>query len=212
LLWYTAEAALAARRLTQVILSTEDEEIAEVGRTCGLEVPFLRPAALACDDTPSLAVIQHTVGWMEERGRQFDAICLLQPTTPLRRPGEIDACIDLLERADADTVMTVLPVPADYNPHWVYFENDAGFLRLSTGEAVPIPRRQELPPAFHREGSIYVTRRAVLDENTLYGRRLLGYPLDPQFCVNINTPADWARAESLLKDRWQPILQPSHND
>jgi CMP-N,N'-diacetyllegionaminic acid synthase len=201
LLQYTAEAALAARRLERVILSTDDPEIAEVGRQCGLEVPFLRPAELARDDTPTLPVLQHAVRWAEAEGDRFDAVCLLQPTQPLRPPGLIDACIALLEESDADAALTVLPVPAEHNPHWVYFRDAEGFLRLSTGEATPIPRRQELPPAFHREGSVYVTRRDVLiEENSLYGRRVAGYPVDPARTVNIDSLADWERAERLLRE------------
>ena len=198
LLQYTAEAALAARLLSRVILSTEDEEIARVGESCGLEVPFLRPRELAKDETPMLPVVQHAVRWIEDHGERFDAVCLLQPTNPLRRSEDIDECIQLLESTDADAVVTIVPVPAEHNPHWVYFKNGSGLLRLSTGEAAPIPRRQELPPAYHREGSVYVTRRDVLMEaNSLYGKSLAGYLIE-RSSVNIDGPQDWARAETLL--------------
>src|ERR1043166_8417625 len=93
LLQYTAEAALAAKQLERVILSTEDEEIAQVGKICGLEVPFLRPPELARDDTPTLPVLQHAVNALEKTGARFDAICLLQPTAPLRQSNDIDACM-----------------------------------------------------------------------------------------------------------------------
>src|SRR5437773_5111592 len=96
LLQYTAAAALAARRLTHVALSTDDEEIAAVGRSCGLDVPFIRPQALAHDSTPMLPVVQHALRWFEAHGRRFDAVCLLQPTNPLRVSAHIDCCIDLL--------------------------------------------------------------------------------------------------------------------
>ena len=199
LLQYTAEAALAARLLSRVILSTENEEIARVGEECGLEVPFYRPPRLAADDTPMLPVVQHAVSWMEDQGERFDAVCLLQPTNPLRRSEDIDACIRLLETTGADAVVTILPVPAEHNPHWVYFENGSGLLRLSTGEASPISRRQELPPAYHREGSVYVTRRNVLmNENSLYGKRLAGHLIEAESSVNIDRPSDWDRAEELL--------------
>jgi len=197
LLQYTAEAALAAKRLSKVILSTEDQEIAEVGRQCGLEVPFLRPPDLARDDTPTLPVLQHAVRALEDQGERYDAICLLQPTNPFRRAEEIDACIQLLEESKADSVITVLPVPHVYNPHWVYFQQDEGFLRLSTGEASPIPRRQSLPRAFHREGSVYVTKRGVLlDGNSLYGEKVAGHVMDASRSVNLDTLADWAEAEA----------------
>jgi CMP-N-acetylneuraminic acid synthetase len=197
---YTAEAALTARRLTRVVLTTDDEAIAEVGKQYGIEVPFLRPCELAEDDTPTLPVVQHAVRWLEQRGDSFDSVCLLQPTNPLRRAEHIDACIELLESSGADAVVTVLPVPAEHNPHWVYFRNAEGHLSLTTGEAAPIPRRQDLPEALHREGSVYVTRRRVLmEQNSLFGSRLVGYPMDPAECVNIDTLADFEKAEKLLR-------------
>ena len=201
LLWYTAVAARAATRLTRTILSTDDPEIAALGRAYGIEVPFARPAELARDDSPTLPVAQHAMRWMEaEAGERFDALCLLQPTNPLRRAEEIDACIALLETSGADAVATVLPVPPEHNPHWVYFRAADGSLRLSTGEATPIPRRQALPPAFHREGSVYVVRRDVLlDGNSFYGARFLGYEVSAERSVNIDTLDDWQRAEALLR-------------
>ena len=202
LLAYTAEAALAATRLTRIVLSTDDEEIAEVGRSCGIEVPFLRAAELAEDATPTLPVVQHAVHFLESRGDRFDAICLLQPTNPLRQASDIDGCIELLERAGADTVFTMLSVPPEHNPHWVYFQNADGSLRLSTGEAAPIPRRQELPPAYHREGSVYVARRdVVMKQNSLYGAKVLGFEIERSRSVNIDTLEDWAKAETWVNQR-----------
>jgi CMP-N-acetylneuraminic acid synthetase len=199
LLQYTAEAARGSRLLSRVVLSTENEEIARIGLECGLEVPFLRPPQWAADDTPMLPVVQHAVSWMEDQGEFFDAVCLLQPTNPFRRSEDIDACIRLLEISGADAVVTVLPVPEEHNPHWVYFADESGLLRLSTGEAAPITRRQELPPAYHREGSVYVTRRDVLmKENSFYGRRLVGHCIEPKLSVNIDRPSDWVRAEELV--------------
>ncbi|MGH9902313.1 MAG: cytidylyltransferase domain-containing protein, partial [Pyrinomonadaceae bacterium] len=125
-------------------------------------------------------------------------------TNPLRLPADIDACVELLESAGADSVVTMLPVPAEHNPHWVYFRDETGALHLSTGEESPVSRRQDLPPAFHREGSVYVTRtNVVVEGNSLYGRRMAGYMIDPARSANIDGPEDWARAESLLsgKDR-----------
>ena len=203
LLQYTAEAALAASRLSRVVLSTEDREIAELGARCGLDVPFLRPAELASDETPTLPVVQHALLWLEAFGDRYDAVCLLQPTSPLRLPEDIDGCVELLETKDADAVITILKVPAEYNPHWVYFRGDGGLLRLSTGEADPIPRRQELPSAFHREGSVYVTRRkVVMEQSSLFGARTAGYLVAADRSVNIDDSKDWQRAEHLLSGAW----------
>jgi CMP-N-acetylneuraminic acid synthetase len=201
LLAYTAEAARKARRLSRVVLSTEDPEIAEIGRRFGLEVPFLRPVDLARDETPMLPVVQHALRWLEDQGEQFDAVCLLQPTSPLRQPEDIDGCLERLEATQADSVITVLAVPAEHNPHWVYFLGEDGCIRLATGEAAPISRRQDLPLAFHREGSVYVVRRdVVLIQNSLYGASIVGYEIDAGRSVNLDSLEDWARAERLLHD------------
>lgn len=200
LLAYTAEAALAAKRLSKVILSTEDDEIAEIGRGLGLDVPFTRPAELSRDDTPTFPVVKHALLKMVEAGNKFDAVCLLQPTNPLRRPEDIDACIGLLACSQADCVVSVLQVPTEYNPNWVYWSNEAGHLRLSTGNFEPIARRQDLPPAFHRDGSVYVTRtEVILDQNSLYGNCVIGYEMLPKFSVNIDTEEDWIAAERCLQ-------------
>jgi CMP-N,N'-diacetyllegionaminic acid synthase len=202
LLWYTARAAQSARHLARVVLSTDDAEIAAVGRTCGLDVPFLRPESLALDDTPMLPVVQHALRALERQDGPYDAVCLLQPTNPLRDAGDIDGCIELLASSDADSVVTILPVPAQYNPHWVYFVAPDDSLQLSTGAVAPVSSRQLLPPAVHRDGSVYVTRRvALVETGSLYGARILGYVMDPARAVNIDTPEDWALAERLVASR-----------
>ena len=198
LITWTIEAARASQLLTRTIVSTDDPEIAEIARAAGAEAPFLRPAILAADDTPTLPVVLHALEMAEKTDQPFDAVCLLQPTNPLRTAQLIDDCIRQFISSEADTLVSVLPVPAKYNPHWVYFSDLDGSLRLSTGVEPPISRRQDLPPAFHREGSIYLTRRRVLVElHSLYGARTIGYPVDPEWSINIDTPADWERAEQL---------------
>jgi CMP-N-acetylneuraminic acid synthetase len=198
LLHYTIESAAGARRLARVVVSTESQEIAVAARAAGAEVPFLRPESLAADDTPMLPVVAHALRALAEQGDAYDAVCLLQPTCPLRRAADIDGCIELLERSGADSVVTVLEIPARYHPHWAFLEGADGSLRPVTGAPLA-PRRQELAPAYHRDGSVYVTRcSAVRDEGSLYGRRTLGYRADPERNVNIDDLDDWARAERLL--------------
>lgn len=196
LLAYTAEAALSSNRLSRIVLSTEDAEIAEVGRECGLEVPFMRPSALATDITPTLPVVMHALKELEKLGDKFDAVCLLQPTNPLRRAEDIDNCIELFERSAADCVISVRPVPAEYNPKWVYWQDADGKLSISTGDAEPIRRRQDLPEAYHRDGSVYLTRTdIIIDRQSLYGENILGYEMPAEFSVNIDTEEDWLTAE-----------------
>lgn len=198
LLQYTFEAAEASKLLTKIILSTDDEEIFKTAKKIGLKVPFLRPEELAQDNTPSLDVILHALNFFEEKGEKFDAVCLLQPTTPFRKEGLIDSAITKFLEGDFDSLVTVREVPAEYNPHWVFEEKNGG-LKIATGESEIISRRQDLPKAYHRDGAIYLTKTKILqEEKSLLGKKIgfLDTTGDP--FVNIDMPEDWKEAERIL--------------
>ncbi|EIA10411.1 cytidylyltransferase domain-containing protein [Flavobacterium frigoris] len=200
LIAYTIESALQSALLTTVIVSTDSLEIMEIAQQWKAEVPFQRPPELAEDDTASLAVVQHALGFYEEKGEVFDAVCLLQPTSPFREGGGIDAAIQQFMLSNADALVSVLPVPHEFNPHWTFETNDKGFLKIATGENELITRRQELPKAFHRDGSIYITKIETIKKGSLYGQKLSYIESNPNFYVNIDTADDWINAENLLKN------------
>ncbi|MEP6260326.1 MAG: acylneuraminate cytidylyltransferase family protein [Gillisia sp.] len=198
LLAYTVVSAKAAKLLHRVILSSDDEKIIVVARELGIDVPFVRPAELAGDAAGSLEVIQHAVKFLKRQGEEFDAVCLLQPTTPFRSGGLIDEAIEKFQSGDYDSVISVREVPEEFNPHWV-FEVKEGSLTIATGEKEIIKRRQDLPKAYHRDGAIYITKTSVLVEhNSLYGEKIgfIDTTNDPY--VNIDTPEDWERAHRLI--------------
>lgn len=198
LLAWTAEAALTATSLERVVLSTEDNELAEIGVACGLDVAFRRDPTLAADDTPMIDVILDALDRLDPDGAAFDALCLLQPTNPARTATDIDATVGAMVAAGADTAFTTLVIPAEYHPDWAYFVGDDGRLLAATEEE-PVPRRQDLRPAVHREGSVYVARTATIrSRRSLYGDVVVGHPIDPSRSVNIDTSDDWDRAERLL--------------
>jgi N-acylneuraminate cytidylyltransferase len=197
---YTIQSALDTNGLMQVLVSTDDTHIQKIAIKAGAEAPFLRPAHLAQDDTPTLPVIQHALGWLAAQGRHYDAVCLLQPTNPFRPAGFIDRAIDQFLQSGADTLISVLPVPLEFNPHWVFEPDDDGLLKIATGETTIIPRRQELSKAFYRDGSIYLTKTEVLlSKNALLGESITYIEAYQNFHVNIDTPEDWEKAEILLK-------------
>jgi len=200
LLAYTAKSALTAKGLTKVVLSTDDTKIADIGRSLGLEVPFLRPADLAQDSSPTLPVIQHALDFYEKLGEKFDAVCLLEATSPFRYKGLIDDSISRFQSLDADALVSVLPIPATYNPHWSFEPDSSGYLHIATGETTIIPRRQELPKAFHRDGAIYLTKSNIIKEGSLYGRTLAFLENNSKCYVNIDTQQDWDEAEHWLTD------------
>lgn len=195
LLAYTAESALASHSLARVVLSTDDVEIAEVGRGLGLDVPFIRPAKLADDASPTLPVILHALDELADDS--FEAVCLLQPTNPLRSAALIDECVARLFDVNADTVISVRSVPHAYHPDWVFVETN-GRLSLWSGAEQPPPRRQDLPAAWHRSGAVYVTRTDVLRQSGLFGINIVGVEDDTPSFANLDTPDDWRRTENYL--------------
>lgn len=200
LLAYTAAAALQAKRLSRLVLSTEDEEIAAVGRRLGLEVPFMRPADLARDDTAAIAVLEHVVREIESQGQRFDAIFALQPTTPLRRPDDIDGAIELFERTGADSVISFVEVGDKHPARMKFLDPDGRVVDPPFGELIEGQRRQELPKLYLREGSVYLTRRDVLlNEHSLKGRDCRAWIVPTDRACNIDEPFDWILADVLVR-------------
>jgi CMP-N-acetylneuraminic acid synthetase len=207
LLAYTAEAAQESRYLTRILLSTDDEAIAQVGRECGIEVPFKRPPELARDYTTSLAVAQHTIRWLEEHDNwKPDILVLLQPTSPLRRSHHIDEALDRMLEAGADTVVSVVEVPHRYSPYSVMELRD-GNLENFWREPLPFDRyrRQNMPTFYARNGpAILATRVPVLFEHqSFYGPRVVPYVMPDHESVDIDGPDDLRLAEWLLGQREQ---------
>lgn len=200
----TIEPARAAGVFDRVVVSTDDAEIADVARQHHADVPFLRPQALAQDETPTLPVIEHAVQWLKENeGVEYEYVVVLEPTFPLRTPEHIKEALALLYESDADSVVSVVPVPGHFKPHWQFLLNDNQTLSVFTGEAVRdiIPRRQELPVTYTRNGAIYAFKANLLfQENpTMYGEKTVGYLMGEEYSVDIDEPDDWDRAEAKIK-------------
>ncbi|HEY1598576.1 MAG TPA: acylneuraminate cytidylyltransferase family protein [Pirellulales bacterium] len=202
LLAYTAEVALAARHLARVVLSTDDEEIAQVGRACGLEVPFMRPAELARDDTPSLPVIQDVIRRLEDNGDRYDAVFTLQPTNPLRVTEDIDGAIELLERTNADSVISFVDVGERHPARMKFIDAEGRVTDPPFAEAFEGQRRQDLAKLYLRDGSVYVARRdVVMVQNSLKGRDCRAWLMPIERSCNIDTPFDLFLVERLLENR-----------
>ena len=199
LLQYTSDVALQSKYLSKVVLSSDDDEIIEVAKGLGIEVPFKRPENLAADESPTLPVIQHALQYYKNIGEEFDAVCLLQVTSPFRTVKFLDSAIENFIAKKTDSLVSVLEVPHEYNPHWTFKEVN-GVLEIATGESEIITRRQDLPKAYHRDGNIYITKTEVLlKQQTLYGNSIAYIESDPERYVNIDTIADWEKAEHLSR-------------
>jgi len=202
LLAYTSEIALQSKYFNEVIISTEDAQIIEVAKSLGVKVPFVRPMELAQDNTPTLDTIIHALQWYETQNIFFDAVCLLQVTSPFRTLEFLNKAIETFIQQESDSLVSVQKVPHEYNPHWTFEVNSDGYLKIATGETEIISRRQELPIAYHRDGSIYITKTNVISEqNSLYGKNIAFIESDPELYVNIDNMQDWEKAEEMIKNR-----------
>ena len=202
LLYYAAHAAQESGLVNRLILTTDSLEIAEVGRILGVEVPFLRPAELAQDDTPMFPVIDHAVQFVENEGWVPEIILLLQPTAPLRQPGHIRQAVALLKETGCDAVASVVEVPQHYAPDFV--------LKLEEGRLKPFleggikTRRQDVRPAYSRDGTIYAFRRDVfIHKRSIYGDDCRPLVIAHAESCNLDTMDDWREIEEKIKGRPQ---------
>jgi len=195
LITYTIEAAKGSQRLSRIIVSTDDSEIAKVATDHGAEVPFMRPPELARDESPSIDVVKHATEWLELRGAPIDAVVLLQPTSPLRRCQHIDEAIKMFIDTGVDTVTAVSP--AVNHPFWCW-QIAGNEIRPYFSRSHVSMRKEMLPPALVENGALYVVRRVVLDGATLYGERIAGYLMNPAEAIDIDTQKDFDRAEKLI--------------
>lgn len=182
-----------------MILSTDDAEIAAVGRRSGLEVPFLRPPELANDTALMLAVVQHAVIWLESQYQYFDAVCLFQPTNPLRVPEDIDGAVRRLEETGADAVISFVEVEENHPARMKYITPEGRVIDPPFAEEIEGQRRQDLPKLYLRDGSIYLTRRSVLmEQNSFKGKDCRAWIVPAERACNIDTPLDLYTAEQRL--------------
>jgi CMP-N-acetylneuraminic acid synthetase len=198
LLEYTVRAARESSVLDRVILSTDSLEIADAGRRAGLEVPFMRPAALAADDTPMVPVIEHALGEIARHGWSPDIVVLLQPTSPLRRPEHIRDAVAMLRETEADSVVTVVELPRHLSPDYV-MRIDGGRLKPFLPEGARVTRRQDARPAYSRDGTVYAFRRSTIEQlGGIYGNDCRPLLIDTSDSLNIDSQADWDEAERRL--------------
>ena len=204
---YTVEAALAAQSLDQVILSTDSQEIAEVGRKFGAEVPFMRPAELATDSAHPTAVLEHAVNHLEQQeGYPVELVVTLQPTSPLRSADNIDQAVGCLQQhPEFDSVITVKEV--DLPTYWI-LRLDGPLLRpfVDDGVDYSLKRRQELEQHYRPNGAVYVTRRSLLRDQgvifSAYGGGATGFVIMNHECsLDIDTKFDFMVIEAALKAR-----------
>jgi len=201
LISYTIESALASGVSKDVLVSTDDHEIADISRSLGAKVPFIRPNNLANDKAESAPVIKHALLFMEDMLKvQYDAVLMLQPTSPLRKADHIKRAVNLMERENFDSVVSIVDVNG-YHPLRMktlkgnklsnYIEQ--GFWNLKP--------RQDLPKVFIRNGAIYLVNREIfLSKGEMIGNNPGGLMMSDKESVNIDSPLDLSLAKLLITE------------
>lgn len=199
LLAWTIDAARASRRLDRLVLSTDDEEIAALGRHCGADVPFLRPARLASDTATGHEVVVHAVQTLAAQGEQFDYVVVLQPTSPLRSHRDIDDAITLLLDRRAGAVVSVCRT--DHPPEWSNTLPDDLSMRDFFRPGVRDTRSQDLPTSYRLNGAIYIydCARLLRDEADDMDKDTFAYIMPRLRSIDVDEEIDLEIAGLLLQ-------------
>lgn len=200
LIYYSIDVARQFTTDENICVTTDDAEIISLVEQHGLKVPFVRPAELATDTCGSSEVIQHAYLFFADKGVKYDAIVLLQPTSPFRKVEFIKEAVALYD----DSIDMVTSVrPAACNPYYDGFEENAeGLLQISKGDGT-IARRQDAPKVWQQNGSIYVINPKSLIEKGMGGfTKIKKYAMPELYSIDIDNPFDWEVAELVLSEKY----------
>jgi len=199
---HAVETALHCASVGRVVVSTDDAEIAAIALRAGAEIPFMRPAELAADDTADLPVLEHVLHGLERDGYRPSAVVWLRPTSPLRTPGDVEAALELLWRTDSDSVRSVCMT--EHHPYWMkLLDRDRLRPLLSGCDETVFPRRQSLPAVYRLNGAVDVIRsdRLAARSGSMYGADVRGYVMPRERSVEVDEESDlelleWLSARS----------------
>jgi CMP-N,N'-diacetyllegionaminic acid synthase len=199
---YSIQSALQVFSNKQICITTDDEKVIERAKANGLDVPFIRPASLATDESNMVDVLKHCVSFYEERNQLFHNILLLQPTSPFRKKSDITSALNSFTN-DVDLVASVFVTKS--NPYYLLYEEDAkGFLKKSKGEKF-FGRAQDIPAVYELNGSVFIIRVETLKSlpctSVLQFPRVKKYIMDEYYSVDLDTEIDWQFAEFLLNKK-----------
>lgn len=202
LIAWSIEHALSVNRIERVIVSTDSEEIAAVARDYGGEVPFIRPAKLALDDSPEWLAWRHAINYLHETTGAFPRVMVSVPTTaPLRLPQDIEGCLDEYEKGDVDIVITV--TDAHRSPYFNMVKaNTDGTVGLVIPPRSAIARRQDTPMVYDMATVCYVANPVfVMSHDAIFEGRVRAVSVPTERSIDIDTLFDFHIAESLLNPR-----------
>ena len=199
LIYYAIDVARAIVDDTHICVSTDDDQIIRVVEQYGLSVPFIRPTELATDTAGSYGVLLHALSFYESKGEHFDAVVLLQVTSPFRTVNHVREALNLYNK-DLDMVVSVKET--DSNPYYLCFEEDTeGMLHISKGDG-HYTRRQDCPPVYEYNGAIYIINPERMKAMPLnkFKKRVKSV-MDREHSVDLDTMMDWMIAEYMITNK-----------
>lgn len=204
LIAHAAEVIRMLPWIDRAVLSTDDDEIADEGRRAGLLVPFMRPSELASDTATSVDMWRHAWLASEQAFRtRFDLSVLLEPTSPLRRPEDVQATVRALLEGDHAAAATVSRTPAHFTPHKTLTIDDAGRIGFYLPTGARHSLRQTIPPYYHRNGICYAVQRETIVDKGMILESDCQAVIITRPVVNIDDPLDLELAE-FLTERQMP--------
>ncbi|MFD1020657.1 acylneuraminate cytidylyltransferase family protein [Thalassobacillus hwangdonensis] len=192
LIAWTLEAAKSASSVDRAILSTDDEEIAKVARKYGADIPFMRPDHLAKDDSTSVDVVLHALDQLPG----YEWVMLLQPTSPLRTAGDIDACMEKCLEHAADQAVSVCA--AKQHPAWMFHIEQECLIPV-VQEGSKVTRRQDLKPTYALNGAIYLTKAETIRQSKSFLYQPVPYRMPKERSFDIDNELDLYMVDALMK-------------
>jgi CMP-N,N'-diacetyllegionaminic acid synthase len=198
LIAYAIEAAVNSIFKGTVIVSTDDEEIATVGKKYGAAVPFMRPDELATDAASTMDLVFHAINFYKQQHVFFDLVVVLQPTSPLRTSSDIDQAISLMKEKKMDAVVSVCE--SEHHPLWTNILPPDGSMKNFIREEVKGKNRQQLPLNFRLNGALYISKSEALETyKGFIHEKTIAYIMPTDRSVDIDHEIDFKLAELLLK-------------
>ena len=201
LIVWTIAAAQQSQFLTDFLVSTDDQEIADVCVSVGASVPFLRPPELSTDAAKSIPVIQHAIQFQKDLGKEYDYVMILQPTSPFRTAADIDACITKIVDTGADSVMSMVKLVDFSVAKLKQLDVEDRILPLAESEGTESKSRHDLEGVYKRNCAIYLSRVSCLMNNDLFGADSRAYVMPDSRSVDINVPLDLVVAQALVSEQ-----------
>ncbi|MEV9526251.1 acylneuraminate cytidylyltransferase family protein [Aliarcobacter butzleri] len=200
LIAWSIEAGLKSKYLDEVMVTTDYQDIANIAKEYGANVPFLRPDVLSSDMATSFDVIKHTIEFYKnEFDKEFDYIVLLEPTSPLRESSDIDIAIKQLIDSNADSIVGICKTE-DQNPAFLVLKNEKNYISGYENQDMKVLRRQEIKDVYFFEGTIYISKTEVLlNKKTFYHDNTIGYVVPKYKSLEIDDIDDFIMVESIMK-------------